>query len=382
MQMTLDDLAAADLIRRPVTLQSPVGPRAWVEGRQLVCMCSNDYLSLACDPAVKAAAVAAVEQWGVGAGASRLVCGTTSLHEQLELRLAQFEGTEAAIVTPTGWMANHAAIGVLASRGDLILCDKLSHASIIDAARACGARLRTYAHGDMVRLGSLLSRHRGSYRRCLIVTDTLFSMDGDIAPLAELVELKERYDAQLLIDEAHATGVLGAGGRGAAELAGVEERVDVRVGTLSKAMGGLGGFVAGPAVLIDTIRNSARAYIYTTALPPVLCATAMAALDIIRDEPARRGDLLAAADGLRGQLQEAGLATGGSVAQIIPVIAGSPAAALDASDKLLREGFLAPAIRPPTVPSGTSRLRISVCTDHDPRDLGRLGEAIIACMTV
>lgn len=382
MQNTLDDLAAADLIRRPVTLESPVGARVTVGGRQLVCMCSNDYLSLACDPAVKAAAVAAVAQWGVGAGASRLVCGSTSLHEQLESRLAAFEGTAGAVVTPTGWMANHAAIGALAGRDDLILCDKLNHASIIDAARASGAGLRTYGHCDMERLGSLLDRHRAGHRRCLIVTDTLFSMDGDIAPLAELVELKERYDVQLLIDEAHATGVLGAGGRGAAELAGVADRVDVRVGTLSKAMGGLGGFVAGPAVLIDTIRNSARAYIYTTALPPVLCATAMAALDIIRDEPARRVDLLAAAGRLRGQLQDAGLATGGSVAQIIPVIAGSPAAALDASAKLLAEGFLAPAIRPPTVPSGTSRLRISVCTGHDPRDLDRLGEVIVACMAV
>jgi len=382
MQATLEELAAGDLIRRPVTLQSPVGPRAWVAGRELVCLCSNDYLSLACDPVVKAAAVAAVQQWGVGAGASRQVCGSTDLHERLEARLAEFKHTAGAIVTPTGWMANHAAIAALAGAGDLILSDKGNHASIIDAARACGARLRTYAHADVGRLAVLLSRHRGGCRRCLIVTDTLFSMNGDLAPLAELVELKDRFDAQLLVDEAHATGVLGERGGGAGELAGVEDRIDATVGTLSKALGGLGGFVAGPDVLIDTIRNSSRAFIYTTALPPALCAATIAALDIVRDEPSRRRDLLAAAERLRGQLHGADLPTAGAVAQIIPVIVGGPAHALALSAALLEEGLLIPAIRPPTVPPGTSRLRISLCFGHDQRDLDRLAETIVRLVPI
>ena len=318
-----------------------------------------------------------MQQWGVGAGASRQVCGSTDLHERLEARLAEFKHAPAAVVTPTGWMANHAAIAALAGTGDLILSDKGNHASIIDAARACGARLRTYAHADTARLAALLGRHRGDYGRCLIVTDTLFSMDGDLAPLAELVELKERFDAQLLVDEAHATGVLGDSGSGAAELVGVADRVDATVGTLSKALGGLGGFVAGPDVLIDTIRNTSRAFIYTTALPPALCAATIAALDIVRDEPARRRELLAAAERLRGQLRAAGVPAGRAVAQIIPVIVGDPADALALSAALLEDGFLIPAIRPPTVPPGTSRLRISLCAGHDPRDLDRLAETII-----
>jgi len=380
MQATLDELAAADLIRRPVTLDSPVGPSVIVAGRSLVCLCSNDYLSLACDPAIKAAAVEAVNLWGVGAGASRLISGSTSIHRQLEDRLAAFKGTQAAIVTSTGWMANHAAIAAIAGPEDLILCDKLNHASIIDAARACGARLRTYAHADVDRLAVLLARHRSRHRRCLIVTDTLFSMDGDLAPLAELVPLKQRYDALLVVDEAHATGVLGECGRGAAELAGVEQKVDVTVGTLSKALGGLGGFITGPQVLIDLVRNTSRAFIYTTALPPLLCAAAITALDIIRDQPERRRIVLAGADRLRRQLADTGVPTGRAAAQIIPVIVGGPRSALALSAELLSAGFLAPAIRPPTVPPGASRLRISICAGHRQDDLDRLAETIAGCL--
>jgi len=240
MQQVLDDLAAADLLRKPAVLSSPVGPTVTVDGRELVCLCSNDYLGLAGDESVKAATIEAIGRWGVGAGASRLVCGTTEAHQALEDRLAEFKRTESAIVTATGWQANRVAIGALAGEGDLILCDKLDHASILDAARGSGAAVRTYAHGDLDRAEQLLTRHRAAHRRCLIVTDSLFSMDGDVAPLPELVELKDRFEARLLIDEAHATGVLGEHGRGAAELAGVEGCVDAVVGTLSKAVGGVG----------------------------------------------------------------------------------------------------------------------------------------------
>jgi len=376
MQQVLDDLAAADLLRKPAVLSSPVGPTVTVDGRELVCLCSNDYLGLAGDESVKAATIEAIGRWGVGAGASRLVCGTTEAHQALEDRLAEFKRTESAIVTATGWQANRVAIGALAGEGDLILCDKLDHASILDAARGSGAAVRTYAHGDLDRAEQLLTRHRAAHRRCLIVTDSLFSMDGDVAPLPELVELKDRFEARLLIDEAHATGVLGEHGRGAAELGGVGRWVDAVVGTLSKAVGGLGGFVAGPTALIDVIRNTGRSFIYTTALPPMICAAAMRALDIVRDEPERRARLLEMATGLRDRLHASGCDTLNSTTQIIPVVIGSPADALAASCRLLDEGFFTPAIRPPTVRPGSSRLRISLSAAHDPADVTRLADAL------
>ncbi|MCY2928437.1 MAG: aminotransferase class I/II-fold pyridoxal phosphate-dependent enzyme, partial [Planctomycetota bacterium] len=242
MAAALGERDAADLLRRPAVLESAPGPVVRVGGRAVVCLCGNDYLCLAADPAVKAAAVEAVNQWGVGAGASRLISGTSRLHVELETRLAGFKGTEGAMVTSTGWMANRAAIFALTGEGDLVLCDKLSHASILDAAADCGAVFRTFAHRDVARAARLLDRLRPKARRCLLVTDTVFSMDGDLAPLGELFDLKGRYDAQLLVGEAHATGVLGEHGRGAAELLGVEAGVDAVVGTLSKALGAMGGF--------------------------------------------------------------------------------------------------------------------------------------------
>jgi 8-amino-7-oxononanoate synthase len=266
-------------------------------------------------------------------------------------------------------MANCAAVAAFVGKGDLILSDKLNHASIIDAARACGARLRTYRHCDTGRLEQLLDRHRHSYRRCLIVTDSLFSMDGDLAPLGKLVALKRRFDALLLIDEAHATGVLGDGGRGVAELLAVEDGIDATVGTLSKAIGCLGGFIAGPRVLIDLIRNTARSFIYTTALPASICAAADSAIDIIRDQPERRQRVLELAGNLRSRLQEAGFATGNSHSQIIPILVGSSRDALEVARCLLQRGFLVPAIRPPTVPRGTSRLRVSLSAGHTTEEI-------------
>ena len=371
MRAALADLERAGLLRAPAVVDSPCGPTVRVHGRELVCLCSNDYLSLANDPAVRAAAVEAVGRWGVGAAASCLVCGTTRLHVELEDRLAAFKGAEAAVVTSTGWMANHSAVAALAGAGDLVLCDKLDHASVLDAARASGAVLRTYAHRDVARLRRLLERLRSRHRRCLIVTDSLFSMDGDLAPLAELVDIKKQFDARLLIDEAHATGVLGDGGRGAAELLGVACDVDATVGTLSKAIGTFGGFVTGPDVLAATIRNTSRAFIYTTAPPAAICAAALAALDIIQSEPQRRRRLLAMAGELREALQQAGMDTRESVSQIIPVVVGSAEEALALARRLLDAGFLVPAIRPPTVAPKTSRLRISLCATHEPGDLRR-----------
>jgi len=372
MQRELDELGAADLLRDPAVLESACGPRVTIGGREVVCLCGNDYLGLAADPAVKAAAVEAIERWGVGAGASRLVSGTMQPHVELEGRLSRFKRTEAAVVTSTGWQANFAAVSALVGEGDLVLCDKLDHASILDAARACGATMRTYAHRDPDRLLHLLEKKRSRYRRCLIVTDSVFSMDGDLAPLDRLVDIKDRFEAQLLIDEAHATGVFGAHGRGLAESMGVEERIDAVVGTLSKALGAMGGFVAGPKVLIDTICNRGRAFIYTTAPPPAICAAAARALDIVRDQPQRRERLLAMAADLRRRLDAAGLNVLDSQSQIIPVVIGPAAEAVEVSRRLLAAGFFVPAIRPPTVPPMTSRLRVSLCCLHEAADLDRL----------
>jgi 8-amino-7-oxononanoate synthase len=380
MQSALTARDAEGLLRHEVVLDSPCAPRVRVDGRELVCFCSNDYLSLAGDARVRGAAIEGIGRWGVGAGASRLVSGTTRAHRELENTLARFKRTESAIVTPTGWMANHVVAHALVGRGDLVLCDKLNHASIIDAARSCGARLRTYAHCDMARLERLLTAHRSEYKRCLIVTDSLFSMDGDFAPLRALVDLRDRYDAMLLIDEAHATGVIGAEGRGVSEWAGVEDRVDVTVGTLSKALGSLGGFVAGRQVLIDTIRNSGRAYIFTTAPPGALCEAALASLEIVRQEPQRRRRVLGLADRLRTRLREAGLDTGDSVSQILPVRVGDASRTVALGRALLEEGFFVPAIRPPTVPRGTSRLRVSLSAGHEEGDVEDFAAALIRRM--
>ena len=378
IQAEVDGLAAKDLLRKPTVVDSACGAHVTVAGREIVCFCSNDYLCLAADPAVKKAATGAITKWGVGSGASRLVSGTSTLHVELEKKIADFKCTESAIAASTGWMANQIAITALVSSGDLVLADKLNHASIIDAVRASGAKLRTYAHNNTDRLRNLLEKNRSQFKRCLIVTDSLFSMDGDFAPLEDLVAIKNDFDAQLLIDEAHATGVLGECGRGVAELAGVEDQIDVTVGTLSKAIGSLGGFVAGPAVLIEKIRNTSRPYIYTTALPPALCAAAIESLRIIRDEPHRRQRVLSMATFLKGALTAGGLDVSHSQSQIIPVIVGDPGEAMRFSEQLLSAGFLVPAIRPPTVASGTSRLRVSVCAGHSDQDIEGLVEAMVS----
>jgi 8-amino-7-oxononanoate synthase len=372
MASSLEAAAAAGLLRRPPVVESPCGPRVRVGGRDMVCLCSNDYLSLAADAAVTAAAARAVGRWGVGAGASRLVSGTTTAHRDLERRLAAFKGAEDVVVTSTGWMANRVAVCALAGRGDLVLCDKLDHASILDAARGCGATVRVYPHRNVARAAALLRRLRARHRRCALVTDSLFSMDGDVAPLAALADLKDAHDAVLVIDEAHATGVMGAAGRGVAELLGVEHRVDVTVGTLSKALGAMGGFVAGPKVLTDTLRNSGRAYVYTTALPPAVCVAAATALELVQRQPQRRRRLRQLAQTFRADLRAAGLDTGDSASQIVPVVIGGAQAAAAVSARLADEGFLIPAIRPPSVPRGTSRLRCSLTAAHDPADLSRL----------
>lgn len=349
-----------------------------IAGQQRVNFSSNNYLALADHPSVTAAVREALDRWGWGAGASRLVGGHTTVHADLERKLAALKNTEAALVCSTGYQANLAAIRALAGDGDVIFLDKLNHHSIIDAAKGSGALVRVFPHRHYDKLERLLQRHSDARRR-VIVTDTLFSMDGDFADLPRLVELKQRYDALLCVDEAHATGVWGQRGAGVAELQGVEHGIDVTVGTLSKALGGLGGFVAGSRAFIDWVINSAGAFIYTTALPPAGCAAAIAALEVIRQEPQRRERLIALSQDLRQRLQEADWNTADSNSQIVPVMLGTSEAAVGFSRALEDAGFLVPAIRPPTVPRGQARLRISLCCQHQPGELEALVVAMNRC---
>ena len=330
-----------------------------------------------------AAVAAALQEYGWGSGASPLVTGYAQPHRHLEQRLAEFEGTEAALVFTSGFAANTGAVAALAAVGDVVFTDRKNHASLIDGCRLSRADVRTYPHADWQTLESLLSktstdRDLHGARRRLIVTDGLFSMDGDLAPLKELTELARRYQAMLLIDEAHATGVFGRQGRGVAEHFGLEHAVHVRVGTLSKALGCIGGFVAGSRSLIEWLVNRARPYVFSTAMPAVSAAAAMAALDIVESEPQRRVDLLARAESLRAELAGQGWNIGRSASQIIPIIVGQPLRAVALSAALREKGLFVPAIRPPTVPEGEACLRISLTCGHTEDMIAKLLEVLEA----
>ncbi|HVU89292.1 MAG TPA: 8-amino-7-oxononanoate synthase [Pirellulales bacterium] len=380
----LTTLQSQNLLRHQFAHAGPAGATIDVNGRRCVNFGSNDYLGLAADPRVTEAARACIEREGWGSAASPLLAGRGTAHAKLEAELAEFEGTEAAIVFSSGFAANLATVIALAGRGDCILADETNHASLIDGCRLSRAEVRIYAHGDWRSLEKMLAA-TNDVRRRLIVTDGLFSMDGDLAPLVELTDLAERYGAMLLVDEAHATGVFGASGRGSAEHFGVADRVSIRVGTLSKALGGVGGFVCGRRSLIDWLVNRARPYIFSTAPPAAACAAASAALRIVREEPQRRVKSLSRAAGLRGEFARQGWDIGRSVSQIIPLVVGEPARALQLAGELARRGFYVPAIRPPSVAPGQSRLRIGLSAAHDDtaidgllRALAQLAEAIPA----
>jgi 8-amino-7-oxononanoate synthase len=359
----LDALEQKKLRRRLLTHDGPQSTLLSIDGRDLINFGSNDYLALAADPRLAGAVAEAAAREGWGSGASPLVTGHAALHRRLEQRLAEFEGVEAALLFSSGFAANLGAIAALVGPGDVVYCDRKNHASLFDGCRLSRADVRVYPHNDCRRLAEMLEDKK-SYRRRLIVTDGLFSMDGDLAPLVELCDLAERFDAMLLVDEAHATGVFGAGGRGVAEHLGVEHRVHVRVGTLSKALACVGGFVAGSRPLVEWLVNRARPYVFSTAGPPAASAAAITALDIIQEEPHRRETLLACAKSLREELARQGWNTGASASQIIPIIVGEPERALSLSAKLREHGFFVPAIRPPTVPEGEACLRISLTAGH------------------
>ena len=365
----LDKSRAEGLYRSLRTITSAQGPRIVLDGRELLNFSSNDYLGLANDPALKRAAVAAIEKYGVGAGASRLVCGNLQPYEDLERKLAAFKAREAAIVFSSGYAANIGAIAALVGEGDLVILDKLNHASIIDGARQSGATIRVYPHKNLAKLEAILQQG-DAIRRKLIVTETVFSMDGDLAPLAEIVALKEKHGAWLMIDEAHATGLYASNRRGIAEAVGVEDRVDIMLGTLSKALGCAGGFVVGSQVLIDFLRNRARSLIYSTALPPSVCAAAAAAVDFVMSEDGhqRRDQLWRNVSAMKNGLSAAGMANE-SRSPIIPIIIGEEGAAVEISRQLQERGIFVPAIRFPTVPKGKARLRVTVTAAHQQADI-------------
>jgi 8-amino-7-oxononanoate synthase len=346
------------------------------EGLPQVNFASNDYLGLSGDARVVAAAREAAGRFGWGAGASPLVCGWKAPHQELVEALASFEGTEAVALFPTGYAANLGTIIALVGPGDAVFGDRLNHSCLIQGARLSGARLRVFPHRDHGRLGTLLSRERDRYRRVLIATDGVFSMDGDIAPLAELVALAERFGAMLLVDEAHGTGVFGEDGRGASSSLGVADRVPIRVGTLSKAIGSIGGFVAGSRSLIDHLINSAPTLMYSTAMPPAAAAAAREGLRILGAEPWRRERVHELGRLLRIELRGRGFDVPSSEGPIVPVILGSSDLAIRTAAALRGHGILVPAIRPPTVPRGTARLRIGLSASHSDVEIHALVQAM------
>ena len=367
----LDQTRAEGLYRAFRTVASAQGPRIQIDGREFLNFSSNDYLGLANDPLLKRAASDAIEKYGVGAGASRLVCGNLEPYEALERKLAAFKAKEAAIVFGSGYAANVGAITALVGKGDTVILDKLDHASIIDGARQSGATIRVYPHQNLKKLDAIV-RQCDSSRRTLIITETVFSMDGDLAPLAEIVALKEKHGAWLMIDEAHATGLYAKNRRGLAEAAGVEDKIDITLGTLSKALGCAGGFVVGSQTLIDFLRNRARSLIYSTALPPAVCAAAAAAVDFVMSAEGhqRRDQLWRNVSELKNGLSALGIQNE-SRSPIIPIIIGDEAAAVETSRRLYERGIFVPAIRFPTVPKGKSRLRVTVTALHESRDIAR-----------
>jgi 8-amino-7-oxononanoate synthase len=371
-----DEIAAWEargLRRRAVERAGPQRGCTFVhQGREYLNFGSNDYLGLAADPAIVKVVREHLDATGWGAGASPLVTGRGAWHARLEQRLAQFEGTEAALLFPTGYAANVGTIGALVGAGDAVFSDAKNHASIIDGCRLSGAAVSVYHHRDTSHLRQLLIA--STARRRLIVTDTLFSMDGDLAPLSELLALASDHDAMLLVDEAHATGVLGHDGKGLTS--GITSPCLIRVGTLSKALGSHGGFVAGSQLLIDWLANRARPYVFSTASPEACAIATYTALDISEQQPERRATVLAHADRLRSAARERGWNSGDSQSQIVPIFLGDPQRTMQASLALRDLGLWVPGIRPPSVPAGESLLRISLTAVHTPEMIDQLIEGL------
>jgi 8-amino-7-oxononanoate synthase len=366
----LEELAEAGLLRRLRPLDSAAGPRVIREGRELWNFASNDYLGLAAHPVLAGAFIEGVQRYGAGAAASRLVCGTLAPHRDLEDALAAAKGSEAALSFPSGFATAAGSLPALAGKDDILVLDKLCHASLIDGARLSGASIRVFPHNDAAKLERLLEsiRRKDAKARVIVVTESVFSMDGDVCPLREIVEAKDRHGAMLFLDEAHGFGVLGPHGMGLAEASGLQSRIDFQMGTLSKAAGLSGGYLATSSAWRDLLVNRARSFIYTTAPPPALAHAAVKALEIIRS---------AEGDRLREQLRaNIDLLSPGHPSAIVPMICGSNEAAIEAGRALEEAGFMVPAIRYPTVPRGRARLRISLSAVHRGDVVEELREAV------
>jgi 8-amino-7-oxononanoate synthase len=359
----LKELEDQHLLRRLRTMTSATGPTVVLNNRPVILLSSNNYLGLATHPAVVEAAISATRQYGAGSGASRLVCGTLPPHEALETALARFKRTEAALTLAAGYLLNIGVIPTLVGKGGLILADRLCHASLIDGCRLSGATFRVYHHRDMDHLEGLLHR-RSPPRPTLIVTDGLFSMDGDIAPLSDIATLAEQYEAAVFVDDAHGTGIMGRTGRGTLEHCDVESRLPYHMGTLSKALGSAGGYLAGSTAFIAYLVNTCRAFTYTTAPTPASAAAASAALQVIEKEPERRARLWHNRARLAQGLIALGFPLTESESPILPILVGDTDRAVSFAHTLMSYGVYAPAIRPPTVPTATSRIRLTITADH------------------
>lgn len=385
MDKSLAALHRAHRYRSVVGLQGRAGATVQRQGQALVNFASNDYLGLAGDPRLAAAAIAAIQTYGTGSTGSRLLSGHRELHHELEVAIATLKGTEAALVFSSGYLANLGAIAALVGAPDLILGDAYNHSSLKTGAKASGATTLDYRHGDMAHLQKLLETHRDRHRRCLITTDTVFSMDGDLCPLPQILTLAETYDAMVLVDEAHGTGVFGQRGSGVVEHLGCTHRPLITVGTLSKALGSLGGYVAGSNVLIDFLRNRAPGWIYTTGLSPADTAAALAAVNIVQQEPQGRETLWQNVTYLKDNIDDllAHLELPSLAIQRLPTdspiicLAGEATATIvAASQRLQQQGLWVAAVRPPTVP--TSRLRITPIATHQRHQLDRLIQGLVA----
>jgi 8-amino-7-oxononanoate synthase len=368
IESALADIRDRGLYRRMRMISGPQGPRVLLDGRPVLLLCSNNYLGLADHPRVREAAAEAAMRYGAGAGASRLVSGNMRIHRRLEERLADFKGYETSLLFGSGYLANTGVVQALAKPGEVVFSDALNHASIVDGCRLAGAETFVYDHGDVDHLAWGLREAEG--RGSLIVTDGVFSMDGDVAPLAEIVELARRFDARVMVDDAHGTGTIGPDGRGSVAAAGLEDEVDVLVGTLGKSLGSYGAYVCCDRPMAKYLVNTARTLIFSTALAPPQVAAAMAALELLREEPRRVERLQRNSRILRDALADEGLPTAaGADTPIVPVIVGEADAAVAASERSLERGVFAQAIRPPTVPEGSSRMRLTVMASHTKSEL-------------
>ncbi len=376
IQNELEEIRNRGLLRSTRLISGRQAARVTCSGHDVLLLCSNNYLGLADHPALAAASIAAIRQYGTSSGASRLVSGTMELHERLEAAVASFKKSEAALLFNSGHAANTGIIPALVGRGDVVFSDRLNHASIVDGILLSGARLVRYPHNDHRKLAALMEKHAGG--RCLIVSDGVFSMDGDVAPLAELANLKRKHGALLMVDDAHGCGVLGKSGRGSAELLGVGDDVDIQMGTFGKALGSFGAYAAVSAELRDLLINRARSFIFSTSLPPAVLAASLAAVELVQtpegDELRRK--LSANTRVFRSSLAEAGFTIPDGSTQIVPILIGSAATTMRFSEALLAEGLFAQGIRPPTVPAGTSRLRFTLMATHTVTDLAAAVEII------